>query len=194
MRSPGARRLQAEGQDTPLSNDALAVLGVAQADLRVDIGMVAEVKGAAADGGAGQSLDLDVRPEVELAAQAALVFDPLRHGRSRFMRPPGQAPEGLVEVYVPIDEGGEEDGVLAVDHHAAIGRGDADGEALDGPRGHQDIDGGSAHGPGVLDEEVAAHSGTLTVGPRQVKGRGRLSCVTFGVKNARPMGGATVDV
>ena len=154
---------------------------VAQADLRVDIGVVADVKGAAADGVTGQSLDLDVRPELELAAETALVFDPLGHGRPGLVGPPGQTPEGLVEVYVPVDECGEEDRVLAVDHRAALGGGDAGGEALDSPGGHQDVDGGSTHGPGVLDEEVVAHSGTLTVRLRQVKGRGGLSCVTFGV-------------
>ena len=163
---------------------------VAQADLRVDVGVVAEVQGAAADGVAGQPLDLDVRSEVELAAQTALVLDSLRHRRPRFMGPPGQAPEGLVEVYVAIDEGREEDRVLAVDHRAAVGRGDAGGEALDDSRGHQHIAGGSGHGPDVLDEKVVAHSGTLTARPRQVKGRGRPSCVTFGVSWQRVRHGA----
>ena len=163
---------------------------VAQADLRVDVGVVADVQGAAADGVAGQPLDLDVRPEVELAAQAALVLDPLRHRRPCFVGPPGQAPEGLVEVYVTVDEGGEEDRVLAVDHRAALGRGDTGRQALDDSRDHQYIAGGSGHGPYVLDEEVVAHSGTLTAPPRQVKGRGLPSCATFGVSWHRIRHGA----
>src|SRR5262249_14139866 len=147
-----------DGQDVlePLADGAHG-FEVAEADLRVDVGVVPDVERAAADRLARQPLHLNVDGEPELATEAPLVLDALEHGGPGLVRVPRQAPEGLVEMDVPVDEGGQEEAALPVDHENTRGRLEAGGESLDDAATGEEVHDGAGHRPHVPEEEIADH-------------------------------------
>ena len=86
--------------------------------------MAADVQCPAAHRLAGQAFGLDVGLESQLPAEAPLIADAVEHRGPGLVRAPRQAPERLVEMHVRVDEAGQQDAVLPVDHLGAGRRGD----------------------------------------------------------------------
>ena len=150
---------------------------VGQAVGVVDVGVGAQRGGAGCDHLA-QQVGAALGDWRQDSADEALVLDALAHGGGAAVRAPGQAPDGLVQVDVAVDQGGEEEGAGQVEAWAAGGRGDG-GDAAMGDGDVHRAGGGGAVGEACIGEQ---HRGSLILSPPRAKDRLMLDLV---IRNAR---------
>jgi cytosine deaminase len=150
---------------------------VGQAVRVVDVGVGAQRGGAACDHLA-QQVGAALGDRRQGGAGDAFVLDALAHGGGTAVRSPGQAPDGLVQVDVAVDQGGQQQGAGQVVAGAAGGGGDRGDAAMGDGDVHR------AGGGGVVREACIGeqHRGSLILSPPRAKDRLMLDLV---IRNAR---------